>query len=230
MTTALQLITSAARLVQVVRKTQALSADEAMDGLECLNDLLDSWTNNGLLVTSRSWEFFTVTNAVSYSIGPGQTLNTVRPLNIKTAFTRVNTIDYPLEILLDEEYESIIYKSLTTNYPQYINYDNANPYGNIRLWPQVSGSGTELHLLSEKPLAEIPTLNTTVIIPPGWKRAIRFNLAVDLAGEYGKDIPKYVGAVAGQSLAAIELSIAKNRPVKYKAPVNTRYNIYGDTW
>lgn len=230
MTTALQLITSAARLCQVVRKTQALAADEAMDGLESLNDMIDSWTNNSLLIPSRSWESFPITNAASYSIGPGQTLNTVRPLVIKDAFTRNNTIDYPLEILSDEQYEDIIYKSLTTNYPQYINYDNANPYGTIRLWPQVSGSGTELHLLSEKPLTTIPTLNTQVILPPGWKRAIRFNLAIDLAGEYGKDIPKEVGLVATQSLAAIELSIAKNRPVKYKAPVNTRYNIYGDTW
>src|SRR5574343_694239 len=110
MTTALQIITSAARLIGIVRKGEALDNDEAVDGLSALNDMLASWSNNGLLCVSRVWEYFTVTSATSYTIGSGQTLNTTRPLVIKSAFFRSGDIDYPLEIISDEEYESITLK------------------------------------------------------------------------------------------------------------------------
>ena len=211
MTTALQIVTAAARLIGVVRKSEALAADEAVDGLSSLNDMLASWSNNGLLCVSRVWENFTVSAATSYLIGAAQTLNTVRPLSIKAAFFRIDNIDYDLEIISDEEYERISLKTLTTDFPRYISYDNAYPYGKIRLYPQGAG---QLHLLSEKPITNIASLSTTVDLPPGWNRAIRYNLAIEMAPEYGQEIPKAIVSMAQQSKTEITLSIAKNRPIK----------------
>lgn len=220
MTTALQIITGAARLVGVVRKTEALSADEAADGLVALNDMLASWVNNGLLVTARTWENFIVASASSYTIGSAATLNTVRPMSIKEAFFRIGSIDYPLTILTDEEYERISYKTLSTGYPEYLNYDNGYATGIIRLYPQGAGG---LHLLSEKPLTAFASLSTTVDLPPGWNRALRYNLAIDLAPEYGESVSAEVVKIAGESLDNIQLSIAKNRPIKFK-PQNVIYS------
>lgn len=213
MTTALQLINGAARLIGVIRKSEALSSDEAADGLVSLNDMLASWSNNGLLCVSRVWESFTVTAATSYLIGASQTLNTVRPLAIKAAFFRIGTIDYDLEIITDEEYESISLKTLTTNFPRYLTYDNANPYGTIRLYPQGAGA---LHLLSEKPVTDIAAVSTTVNFPAGWNRAIRYNLAIDMAPEYSVEPSSAVVAMAKESKMDIMLSIAKVRPIKFK--------------
>ena len=223
MTTALDIITGSARLLGVVRKGEALTGDEAVDGLEMLNDLLASWTNNGLLVTSRTWESFTVASAASYTIGTGQTLNTARPLKIANAFWRVTNTDCQLAIISDAEYQQISYKTLATGYPEYLNYDNGYPAGKIRLYPQGSG---ELHLLSEKPLTAVAALSTTVDLPPGWNRAFRANLAIEMAAEYGVSVPAEVVKIAQDSLSSIQLAIAKQRPIKSQQSSVNMQNIY----
>jgi hypothetical protein len=223
MTTALNLITGAARLIGVVRKSEALTADEAADGFVALNDMLASWSNNGLLCVSRVWEYFTVTSATSYTIGSGQSLNTTRPLVIRSAFFRSGDIDYPLEIISDEEYESITLKTLSSDFPRYLSYDNAYPYGTIRLYPQGAG---QLHLLSEKPITNIAALSTTVDLPAGWNRAIRYNLAIDIAPEYGEAPSPAVVEMAKQSKSDIMLSIAKNRPIKAQRNNISYYDYY----
>lgn len=223
MTTALQLITGAARLIGIVRKGEALDNDEAMDGLTALNDMLASWSNNGLLTVSRVWEYFTVSAATSYTIGSGQSLNTTRPIKIVAAFFRSGDIDYPLEIISDEQYESITLKTLQSDFPCYLNYDNAYPYGTIRLYPQGAG---QLHLLSEKPIGNIASLTTTVDLPPGWNRAIRSNLAIEMEPEYGVGVPPAVVKMATDSLASISLAIAKNRPIKAERSNIPYYDYY----
>lgn len=225
MTSALDLITSSARLIGVVRKNESLTADEAVDGLEVLNDMIDSWSNNGLTIVSRVLESFSINGAMTYTIGAGQTLNTVRPIAIISATFNLGGVDYPMEIITDEEFQNIPYKTVASSNPFYLNYNNAYPYGTIRLWPQ--GTGT-LTLLSEKPLTELASLSTTIDLPVGWKKALRSNLALDLAAEYGVKAPAEIIKMAGDSKSSIELAIAKNRPIKLDRPLFRRYDIYGD--
>jgi hypothetical protein len=211
MTTALDLITGAAKLIGVVRKSEALTADEAADGLVSLNDMLASWANNGLLVQARTWESFTVASATSYTIGSGQTLSTVNPLVIKEAFFRIDSIDYPLEIITDEEFQQITMKTMDTGYPEFLNYDNGYPTGRIRLYPQGAG---QLHLLTEKPLTAFSSLSTEVTLSPGWNRLLRYNLAIEISGEYAVDVPATVVKIASDAMTAVMRTIAKNRPIK----------------
>lgn len=223
MTTAGDLITGAAKLIGVVFKSEALSADEAQDGLVSLNDMLASWANNGLLCVSRVGESFSVSSATSYTIGTGQTLNTARPIDIISATFTVGGIDYPLTKITDEQYETILLKTLPGGPPQFIAYDNAYPAGTIRLYPQSAGT---LNLLSEKPLTSFALLSTTASLAPGWNKTIKFNLAVDMGPEYGQEVPASVLKGAADSMNAIMLAIAKNRPVKFRAPLTTEGNVY----
>lgn len=225
MTTALDIITGASRLIGVTFKSEALDSDEAADGLVSLNDMVSSWSNNGLLVPYRSWESFNISPAASYSIGAGQTINTVRPSFIKAAFIRSGNVDYSMECITDEQYESITFKSITSPFPDYLTYDNGYPYGTIRMYPQLGSSGA-LHLLTEKPLTSFSGLTTTVDLPPGWNKALRFNLAIDMAAEYGVEVPSTVVKGASDSLASISLAIAKNRPIKFKRNLLQTRNIY----
>lgn len=225
MTTALDLITGAAKLIGVLFKSETMSDDEAADGLVSLNDMLGSWSNNGLVIISRAWESFPISGASSYLIGPGQTLNTVRPVVIRSAYIRSGSIDYPMEQITDEQYQTITLKSTSSPFPDFFNYDNAYPYGTIRFYPQLSPSG-ELHLLSEKPLTSIASLATTVDLPAGWNKAIRYSLAVEMAPEYGVSVSEEVARGAMNSLAAIELAVAKNRPMKFLPKTIGKPNIY----
>ena len=105
MTTALGIITSAMRKIGAIGKGESPSADEAVDGLEMLNDLLASLSNDSLVVYARTFESFTLQGGVSaYTIGSGATFSTVRPVKIVSAYVRDGGIDTPLEIVTDEQY------------------------------------------------------------------------------------------------------------------------------
>lgn len=226
MTTVLDLITGAARLIGVTYVGEALSSEEANDGLAALNGMIASWGNNSLLIEARAWETFSISPASSYTIGAGQTLNTARPIDIRFGFVRINGIDYEMEAVSDEQFESISQKTQATTWPLYFNYDNAYPTGTIRLWPLITAAAT-LGLLTEKPITEFATINDTVNLAPGWIRALRYNLAVEIAPEYGAEVSASVAKIAADSLGAISLAIAKNRPIKFK-PAYVRRNGFFD--
>jgi hypothetical protein len=229
MTNALEIITGAARLLQALRKGEALSAGEGQEGLSALNEMIGSWGNNALLVPSRVTESFSVSAATSWTIGSGGTLNTTRPTKIISAYFTSGGLDFPMQYVSEEEYALITLKTLTSPFPQFYTYTNAYPLGTIKVYPSLGSSAT-LNLLSEKPLTEFATLFTSVSLPMGWIRALRYNLAIELAPEYGKEPSAAVVAIAAKSLAAVSLAIAKNRPIKYIPVAATgRGSIY-DGW
>ena len=43
----------------------------------------------------------------------------------------------------------------------------------------------EWHFISVEELAQVATLNTILVFPPGYKRAFKFNLACEIAAEFG---------------------------------------------
>lgn len=224
-TTALDIITGAAKLIGVVFKSEALTPDEANDGLVALNDMLDSWSNDNLTTYAYTLENFTLTGAASYTIGTGGTLNTARPINIATAVLRVGNVDYPLEIITQQEYiTEIPIKSIGSTIPQYLTYDNGYPLGTIKIYPVAAGG--VLYLLSNKPLSNLAALTTSVDLPPGWKKALKFNLAIDLAGEFGVEIPQAVLAGAKSSLGMIKRATSINNAMPYMPSDLSGWNIY----
>jgi hypothetical protein len=229
MTTALQIITGAGRLLQVIRKGEAMAADEAMEGLTALNEMIGSWGNNALLVPSRVTETFSVSAATSYTIGSGGTLNTTRPTKIISAYFTSGGLDYPMEYISEEEYANITLKTITSPFPQFYTYTNAYPLGTIKVYPSL-GSSAILNLLSEKPLTAFALLSTDASLPLGWIRALRYNLAMELAPEYGKEPSAAVIAIATQSKQAISLAIAKNKPIKFIPNSTSGWGSIYDGW
>lgn len=211
MTTALDLIKSAMKKAGILTKTEPPSADEAKDGLSSLNAMLDSWANESLNVPYRTLESFTLlSGAANYTIGTGGDFNTSRPVSIVSAYIRDGDTDYPLTIISDEAYMSFSDKS-TEGIPECINFNNAFPLATIRLYP-VPQASYQIHLLTEKTIGNY-SLSSTVSLPPGWERAIVHQLAVEIAPEYGVQIPEEVAVIAVQSMSNIRRAVAKNRPI-----------------
>lgn len=224
MTTALGIITSAMRKAGVLVKNEAPSADEAADGLEMLNDLLASISNDSLIVYARTTESFTLAGGTaSYTIGSGATFNTVRPIKIISAYVRTGNIDYPLQMVNDEQYASIIYKG-ATGIPEFLNYTNAFPQATINLYPKPSGS-YEIFIVTEKQLSTF-TLNETVSLPPGWKRMLIYNLAIELAPEYGQPASGEVIQIAKDSKAEIRASVMAAKKMQWDNGLTVDGNIY----
>ena len=210
--------------IGVLVKSEVPDDDEANDGLDALNALLGSWSNDAGVMYTRIKETFALTSSATYTIGNAGSFNTVRPIQIVNAYTSSGGIDYNLAILTTEEYDNISFKGLA-GIPCYLVYDNAYPLGNITLYPTPS-AGFTLTLLSEKPLNDFPTLDTEAILPDGWVRALIYNLAVDIAPEYGQQPDPSIVNTATKSLGAIRKSTIRSRPIGVDYATHQVNNIY----
>jgi hypothetical protein len=230
MTTALDIITKAMLKAGILTKTESPSADEASDALDALNDLLASWSNDSLLITNRVTELFTLSAGVgNYTIGAGQAFDTIRPIKIVESHIIDGIISYEsMYQCPDEIYQGFNLKTLQS-IPSALNYSNAYPYGTIKLYPYPS-TGYTLSITSEKELSQF-TLNQTVNLAPGWNRALIYNLAVELAPEYGQPIEQMTLKTANDSKGAISRSIMKVRTMD-APPLSQigRFNIYTGYW
>lgn len=207
--TAGSLIASALRLVGVLAAGEDPAAEDSNDALVTLNDLIDSWSNENLLIPNKVSETFALTaNQQTYTMGSGGDFDTTRPVSIENALLQVTNVspvlELPMAILNQDQFANISLKTLTSNYPSSIYNDQAYPLNNIKFWPVPESSGYNVVLYSWKPLSQVATLATSFSLPPGYTRALRFNLAVDLSGEYGKTLPDTVTAIAIQAKAAIK--------------------------
>jgi hypothetical protein len=226
MATALQIITRALQKNGVLVGSEAPSADMATDGLVALNDMLDSWSNDSLMIYARTDENFPLSAGVStYTIGPAQTFNTARPISlIDASYTRLfPNFDEPVTVITDELYNAITDKT-SLGRPLHINYSNGNPTAEIKLWP-VPDQNYTLYLTSEKPLTNW-TLYQDVILPPGWNRALTYNLAIDLAPDYGQPVTEAMATIAAESRANIARAVLKARPLDAFARGRGNENIY----
>lgn len=213
MTTALEVITSSARLFGAIGPIEALTSEEAADGLVSLNELLESLSNESLAIYAITQESFaTVAGTASYTIGSGATWNTTRPLRIESAFIRSSSIDYPVRVLSREEYDGITAKT-TRFMPNRLFYDTTVANGTVYLHG-VPDAVYSLFLDSYKQLQSFAALNTAVVLPPGYKRMLRYNLAVEIAPEYGRTPNPIVAGIAMKSLAALKRLNARTPKLK----------------
>ncbi len=136
----------------------------------------------------------------TYIVNNSQTVASVtslyyqRPLTIGTAFVRVSTLDYPVAILSLEEYELIGLKQLNGPWPRALYYQPSYPLGNITYWPNPSSG--EMHLFANSVLGNFVSLSDTVVLPQGYKMALRWNLAELLCPSYGKNDPTQLSMIA----------------------------------
>lgn len=205
MATALDMITVALRRVGVAAPGETLSADQANDALAVLNTMLDSWSTQRLSVYQILEEDFLLTaNDGEYTIGTGGDFNTTRPVKIDdSSFVRYSNIDYPLEIIGVNAYNAQPFKSNSSTVPYALYCDYAYPLASIFLYPVPSVAGT-LHLCSWKALQSFSGLTTALSLPPGYRRAIEWNLAKELSPEYGRPVNGDILREAASSKKSIQ--------------------------
>jgi hypothetical protein len=103
-----------------------------------------------------------------------------------------------MSMLNDAQYAAIAVKQTPSTFP-FSFYDNGNfPLKTISVWP-VPTLNTGIRLWLREPLIDFSDLNAIVSYPPGYERAFRFCLAVELAPEFGKTIPSEVLGTAIKS-------------------------------
>ena len=205
MTTANELISRSLRLMGVLgtgRRT--LTANEASDGLEALNGMLESFSLERLMVYQILEENFPlVAGTADYTIGSGGTFSTTRPIKIESAFLRDSgSIDTPVVVIDNDAYDAIQLKT-TQARPEYLYYDPIYPLAYVRLM-YVPDAVYTLYLNSWKQLQQFTDGTTSLALPPGYSRMIVYNLAIEMNAEYQTKLAPEVVAIATQSKAAIK--------------------------
>lgn len=202
MTTARDVVKGALRLIGVISSSDEPTAEEADDALTAMNQMLASWATSRFTVASMPQTSFALTSGDgTYTIGASGDINTTRPTTIYEAHITQGGYDYPLELIALEEYERIADKASAGDVPQFMAIRPGYPLSTIHLYP-LPGSGCTLVIDKVAPPTDL-TLNDTMPYPPEWMRAIRYNLAIELAPEYGSSVPAEIVAIADQSLSVI---------------------------
>jgi hypothetical protein len=189
MTTGIDLITRSLRTIGVLGIGETPDSEQAANGLITINDVLQSWSNEGLLIYLESLDSLALTGAATYTVGTGGVFNILRPTQIHSAYYLLNSIKYPVAVLTDDQYDSISYSSQTsTNWVDAIYLSPSYPLATLYVYPVCTG-GT-LYIRSWQPLTELSTLTTALSFPVGYEAALREAVADAMQSEYGKNRPK----------------------------------------
>lgn len=201
MPTAYDVVRGALRLIGVVTPIEPPSAEESADGLDVMNQMLASWSSTRYASASVPQTSFALTSGDGqYTIGASGDINTIQPTGVYRAYVTNGGIDYPVRLISLGEYEDIAEKASTGSIPEVMAIRPGYPLATIYLYP-VPGSGNTLVLDKIAPMADL-ALSDEMPYPPVAIRAIRYNLAIELAPEYGAKVPAEIVAIADQSMQA----------------------------
>jgi hypothetical protein len=293
MTAPIEIISRALKDIGALEAGETPTPDAAQDALDMLNDLIDQWSNENMMVFNVTEIIFPVIpGQIQYSLGPypqtqnfigasfegsisgniltvtsvnfgavaqGQflsgsgikpgtkivqsitgaggnvieagtyklninqevaattiTANYQKPLNIDSAFVRVNTtsngqpiqnggLDYPISVLALQDYQMIGLKTLNGPWPKAIYYNPNDESGNLFVWPNPSQG--ELHLFANTLFSRYQGLYDNLTLPQGYTMALRWCLAERLMPMYGKVSTtqiQMINAYASQAKATLK--------------------------
>jgi hypothetical protein len=199
MTTANDQINGAMRLLGVLAEGETPSAATSQDALIALNQMIDSWSTERLAVFSTIDQVETwLAGSISNTLGPTGTLVGTRPILVddSTYFRDpANNISYGIKIINQQQYNGIAVKTVTSTYPQVMWINMTYPDIEVYVYP-VPTKPLEFHFVSVEPLMSVPSLSTEITMPPGYLRAFKYNLALEIAGEFGINPNPQVSRIA----------------------------------
>lgn len=185
-TTAIKIITRALRALNVLGIDETPSADMASDGMDMLNEMLGTWSNQNLMVYQLTLEAFSLVPGQSdYTYGVGGNFNSSRPATVESAYIRWNSLDYPLALVTTDQYDQIPLKTSPNQIPYAMLVDPGFPLTTIKLFPVPNDSTAQIFIESRKPFTEFTSLTTPINMPPGYDRALIKSLAIEMIPEYG---------------------------------------------
>lgn len=180
MTTALSIIERACDLFGYRDPGEDLSMQDRAAFLAALNDMVDGWNTQRLFIVAVG-EVVQTVSGLPITIGPGGTINVTRPTQMEDgAFIRQSGVDYPIKWITPDQYADIVMKSQAGVLAYVGNYEPAVPLGSIFLWPYPA-TAVELHLKLQTQLTEFAGIDTDYDLAPGYRKALAYSLAEELA-------------------------------------------------
>jgi hypothetical protein len=199
MTTAGDLINGSLRLLGVLAEGETPSAETSQDALLAMNQMIQSWNTERLAVFSTQDQVVTwPPSTISRTFGPTGDIVANRPVAIddSTYFRDpANGISYGLKLINQQQYNGIAVKTVTSTYPQVLWVNMTYPDIEMYVYP-VPTKVLEFHVVSVNELTQPVNLATDLAFPPGYLRCFRYNLACELAPEFGTEPSRQVQRIA----------------------------------
>jgi hypothetical protein len=199
MTTAGEQINGALRLIGQLAEGETPSAATSQDALAALNQMIDSWNTERLSVFSTQDQVFSwPPNVLNRTLGPSGNFVGNRPILLDDSTYFIDPasgISYGIKIINQQQYDGIAVKTVTSTYPQVIWINMDYPNIDMYVYPKPT-KVLEWHFISVTEITQPATLTTTLSFPPGYLRAFRYNLACEIAAEFGVEPSPQVKRIA----------------------------------
>lgn len=230
-TTPRRLAYDAFRLLGVIRPGQSTSEDAIDDAFHALNDMLDSWQIERLMVYSTAGTQYTIpSDGGSYTMGPAGTLSLTAPVRVESASWNSPGVPCSTPAMLSQD------EWRRGRHGVY--FDGRYPLSTVYVRPDAR-AGDILTLYQWEPFTQFDTADSCADLPPGYAQAIRWNLACQL----------YPMAMIQQKLPQSAYAVIEAKAVESKASIRSfhstpppvlsmdsglgcgcSYDICSDTW
>jgi len=202
--TAGEQINRALRLLGVLAEGETPSASMSQDSLMALNQMIDSWNTERLSVFATidqivNWPV----GSINETLGPSGSLvrlngTAQRPVLVddSTYFKDPGTgVSYGVKLINQQQYNGIAVKTVTSTFPQVVFVNMTYPNIDIFIYPRPTRL-LEWHFISVEQLTQPANLSTDILFPPGYLRAFTYNLACEIAPEFGVEPSPQVQRIA----------------------------------
>ena len=192
-------INRALRLLGVLAEGETASAALSQDALVAMNQMIDSWNTERLSVFCTQDQTFTwPAGQITRTLGPSGNFIGLRPvlLDESTYYRDASTnVSFGIKFINQQQYNGIAVKTVTSTYPQVIFVNMTYPDVTMTIYPQPTRD-LEWHFVSVQELSNPATLVTNLLFPPGYLRAFTYNLAMEIAPEFGVEPSPQVQRIA----------------------------------
>lgn len=198
MSTAGDQINRALRLLGVLAEGETASAETSQDALLALNQMIDSWSVERLAVYSTQDQIFSwPAGEIKRTLGPTGDFVGNRPVYFddSTYYKAPSGVSYGIKFINQSQYDGIAVKTATSTFPQVIFVNMTFPDVEMYVYPKPTQT-LEWHFISVDQLTQPATLATELYFPPGYMRAFAYNLAMEIAPEFGVEPSPQVQRIA----------------------------------
>ena len=229
-------INGALRLIGMLAEGEIPSLNTSLDALLAMNQMIDSWSIERLSIYSTQDQIFTwPANTVTRTLGPTGDFIGNRPviLDDSTYYRDPGTnVSFGIKIINQQQYNGIAVKTVTSTYPQVMWVNMENPNISMNIYPKPTRD-LEWHFVSVQELLQSADLNTLLVFPPGYLRAFRYNLAMEIAAEFGVEPSPQVKRIAMTSKRNIKrINVSDDvMSIPYSlVATRQRFNVYAGNY
>ena len=231
-----EIIKGSLRLIGMLAEGEEPSADTMQDSIMAMNQMIQSWDTERLAVfNTMDQVFLWPAYEMTRTIGPTGNFVGDRPIEIDDATyfkDPQSGLSFGVKLINQQQYDGIAFKTVTSTYPQVMWVNNTFPDMTMTIYP-VPIKALEWHIISVEQLKEVDSVATDMTFPPGYLRAFRYNLAMELAPEFGVEPSQQVQRIAMTSKRDLKRINFPGDLMAIPYPIvatRQRYNIYANNF